>query len=102
MWDDGNKYSKYVNLHLGRAYEVMAGKEYYELTGYGRTGDNASSFSYTKPKFSDIPMDSETEDGLNRRKVLDLMMKFGFRALLDAFAVVRNEHLFNVFNSETK
>ena len=30
---DGFAYSKYPNLHLGRAYEVMTSKEYYELTG---------------------------------------------------------------------
>lgn len=36
-WDESNKYTKYVNLHLGRAYEVMTGKEYYELTGEGKT-----------------------------------------------------------------
>lgn len=37
-WDDKSLFTKYVNLHLGRAYDVMSGKEYYELTGEGRTG----------------------------------------------------------------
>jgi hypothetical protein len=100
-WDESNKYTKYVNLHLRRAYEVMTGKEYYELTGVGRTGDEAP-YSYMKPNFSDIPINSETADGLKRRKVLDKMMESGFKALLDAFAVVQNEHLFNVFNSQSK
>ena len=52
-----------------------------------------------KPRFSDVPLVSENEDALARRDVLDRMMERGFKALLDAFAVVQNEHLFNVFNS---
>ena len=96
MWDDGNKYSKYVNLHLGRAYEVMTGKEYYELTGEGKTVSEDGTTTYTKPGFSDI------QDVLVRRSVLDRMMESGFKALIDVFAVVENEHLFNVFNSESK
>ena len=99
MWDESNKYSKYVNLHLGRAYEVMSGKEYYELTGEGRTVEEDGTTTYTKRNFSDIPINSETGEGLNRRQVLDLMMERGFMALIDAFSVVKNEHLFNVFNN---
>ena len=37
-WDESNKYTKYVNLHLGRAYDVMSGREYFDLTTWGRTG----------------------------------------------------------------
>lgn len=44
---------------------------------------------------------SENGDALARRSVLDLMMESGFKTLIDAFAVVKNEHLFNVFNSES-
>lgn len=84
-WDESNKYTKYVNLHLGRAYKVMSGREYFALMKQGHEGD-----AYTKPDFSTVS---------NKRILLDNMMDAGFRALLDAFAVVQNEHLFNVFNS---
>ena len=84
-WEESNKYTKYVNLHLGRAYKVMSGREYFALMKQGHEGD-----AYTKPDFSTVS---------NKRILLDNMMDAGFRALLDAFAVVQNEHLFNVFNS---
>lgn len=88
-WDESNKYTKYVNLHLGRAYDVMSGKEYFDLTTWGRTGTN-----YTKPKFSDASLTNEM-----RKTIKNKMVKSGFKTLVDAFAVVQNEHLFNVFNS---
>lgn len=47
-WTDKSLFTKYANLHLGRAYEVMTGKEYYELTKYGEAH---SGNSYTKPDF---------------------------------------------------
>ena len=70
----------------------MTGKEYFDLTGEGRTGEEAP-FRYEKPDFLDID---------NKRDFLDQMMQNGFLTLVDVFAVVQNEHLFNVFNSETK
>lgn len=82
-----SQFTKYVNLHLGRAYDVMTGKEYWELTGKGHVGS-----TYQKPKFS-------TVSAMEQREILDKMMRSGFETLVDAFAVVKNEHLFNVFNS---
>lgn len=49
-------------------------------------------FNYTKPKFSDVSLD-------NRKTIKKKMVESGFKTLMDAFAVVQNEHLFNVFNS---
>lgn len=85
---DYSQFTKYVNLHLGRAYEVMSGREYWELTDDGKVDD-----TYTKPIFSEVE---------GKRELLDKMVKSGFDALVDAFSVVQNEHLFNVYNSNTK
>ena len=87
-WTDKSLFTKYANLHLGRAYEVMSGREYFVLTNQGHEGD-----TYTKPDFSDVS---------DKRTLLNKMMKSGFKALIDAFSVVQNEHLFNVFNSKSK
>jgi hypothetical protein len=57
--DDKSLFTKYVNLHLGRAYDVMGGKEYFELTGKGYSEEDNT---YTKPKFSDIPVVSEDHE----------------------------------------
>jgi hypothetical protein len=84
--NDKSMFTKYVNLHLGRAYDVMGGKEYFELTGKGY-----SDGMYIKPKFSDITDESE------RRELLDNMLERGFQTLIDAFSVVKNERLFNVY-----
>lgn len=87
-WESMSQFTKYVNLHLGTAYDVMTGKEYWGLTGDGKSGS-----SYTKPKFSSL--------GDGQRTVLDKMMRGGFETLVDAFTIVQNEHLFNVYNSAT-
>lgn len=86
-WDERSLFTKYVNLHLGRAYDVMTGKEYWELTGSGK-----SENQYTKPDFTEIS---------NKSNFLGLMMEAGYNTLVDVFAIVQNEHLFNVFNSQT-
>lgn len=83
-----SQFTKYVNLHLGRAYDVMSGKEYCELVDSIEEGQK----TYLKPTFSDVE---------NKRVVLDKMVQSGFRALVDAFSVVQNEHLFNVYNSNS-
>ena len=31
-WQDKSQFTKFVNLHLGAAYDAMTGKEYWELT----------------------------------------------------------------------
>ena len=96
-------FTKYVNLHLGRAYDVMTGKEYCELAEVeGTIDENTGKITYVKPRFSNVPVSSVYPDEMTQRHLLDLMVESGFKALLDAFAVVQNEHLFNVFNSNIK
>lgn len=86
-------FTKYVNLHLGRAYDVMTGKEYCELSEIEGTIDaSTGKVTYVKPKFSD-------NSGQDRKTIKNKMVESGFKTLVDAFAVVQNEHLFNVFNS---
>lgn len=86
-------YTKYVNLHLGRAYDVMTGREYYELTGdeTAKTVDGNTT-TYTKWEYNAVP-------GQVKSTILGKMLSAGVDALDDAFAVVRNEHLFNVYNT---
>ena len=86
---DKSMFTKYVNLHLGRAYDVMSGKEYCELMEISPVDGK-----YVKPKFSDI------EDEAQRRRVRDKMMERGFKTLIDAFSVVKNERLLNVCSIE--
>lgn len=88
-----SQFTKYVNLHLGAAYDAMKGKEYCELVGKDGTEDASGNITYVKPVFSDV---------VDKRELLDDMVESGFKALVDAFAVVQNEHLFNVYNSNTK
>ena len=88
-----SQFTKYVNLHLGRAYDAMQGKEYCELVGEDGTEDDSGNITYVKPVFSAV---------VDKRVLLDDMVEAGFKALVDAFAVVKNEHLFNVYNSNTK
>ena len=85
-FDEYSRFTRYTNLHLGRAYEVMSGKEYCELMG-----QTSVDGKYTKPNFvSDM-----------RGSVLPRMVASGFDALVDAFSVVKNEHILNIFNSTT-
>ena len=88
-----SQFTKYVNLHLGRAYDAMQGKEYCELVGEEGTEDDSGNITYVKPVFSSV---------VDKRVLLDDMVEAGFKALVDAFAVVQNEHLFNVYNSNTQ
>ena len=86
-FDEYSRFTKYANLHLGRAYEVMTPREYCELMEQVLLQDE----KYTKPNFtSDI-----------KGSVLPKMVASGFDALVDAFSVVRNEHILNIFNSNT-
>lgn len=82
-----SKFTKYANLHLGRAYEVMSAEDYCGLMEAPYAGE------YVKPNF--VP-DDPAQSG-----VLDKMIGAGMNALEDAFSVMRNEGLFNVFNSST-
>jgi hypothetical protein len=100
-WDDKSLFTKYVNLHLGMAYDVMTGKEYCELAEIeGNEDSTTGEITYVKPKFSELPLNSEDPDELTRKKVLDRMMERGFKTLIDAFSVVQNEHLFNIYGVE--
>ena len=92
-WESMSQFTKYVNLHLGTAYDVMTGKEYCELTETSGETQPDGSVKYTKPKFSSL--------GDGQRTVLDKMVRGGFETLVDAFTIVQNEHLFNVYNSAT-
>lgn len=80
-----SKFTKYVNLHLGRAYEVMTPKEYCELIN-----EPSLNGTYTKP----------AADVVDKTLFSD-MVEGGRKALLDAFAVIRERHVFNIFNSKT-
>lgn len=82
-------YSKYTNLHIGAAYERMKPKEYCELMGV-----SPSSGKYQKPDF-------KTLDSAKRKEVVAAMVSGGCKALQDAFWVIKDEHLSNVFNSTT-
>ena len=86
-------FTKYVNLHLGTAYDVMSAREYYELTNEGKSG-TSYPFTYAKPNF----WDNSLTDA-KRTNIKNKMLESGFKTLVDAFSVVQNEHLFNVFNS---
>ena len=46
VYSDSDKsyFTKYTNLHLGMAYDVMTAKEYYELSGNGKSANK-----YEKP-----------------------------------------------------
>lgn len=93
VYSDSSKsvFTKYVNLHLGRAYEQMTPIEYCGLSG--RT--DAESGKWTKPKFVDIEQDE-------RLDLLKNMVERGFNALADAFSVIKRERMFNIYNSSTK
>lgn len=43
---DKSKFSKYANLHLGRAWDVMSAREYHELS---ETSSSKTDTKYTKP-----------------------------------------------------
>ena len=86
-FDGYTRFTRYTNLHLGRAYEVMTPREYCELMEQVLPQDG----KYIKPDF--------TPD--MRAEVLSRMVDGGFDALVDAFSVVQNEHILNIFNSNT-
>ena len=92
-WKDKTQFTKYVNLHLGRAYDVMTGKEYCVLANMEGKIQSDGSVKYTKPNFTELYS--------RQRAVLNDMVRRGFETLIDAFSVVKNEHLFNVYNSNS-
>lgn len=84
VYSDSSKsrYTKFSNLHLGRAYDVMTPTEYCAFT-------NTSSVDgkYSKPLIEGSSSDMKKK-----------MLVSGCEALQDAFSVIRNEKLFNIFN----
>ena len=88
VYSDTSKavYSKYVNLHLGRAHDVMSAKDYHEVSG----NDITENGMYVKDSAKDV-----------KRDALALMIEYGCKALDDAFAVILEKKLFNIFNSTT-
>lgn len=88
VYSDSSKsrYTKFSNLHLGRAYDVMTPTEYCMFTNTSPVDGK-----YSKPLIEGtIPF--------MKKK----MLVSGCEALQDAFSVIKNEKLFNIFNSSTK
>lgn len=90
VYSDSSKsrFSRYVNLHLGLAYEKITAKDYYFKVENDDEADvePPSSGTYSRP---DSPSDADKAR----------MVKRGWEALYDAFCVLRNEHVFNIYNS---
>ena len=86
---DKSPFTKYPNLHLGRAYEVMSAADYCKKIKQvpGNPGTE-----YEKDLLGLTP-----EQQLSKKAK---MIDFGYAALYDAFCVLRNEHVFNIFNSD--
>ena len=99
---DGNVYSdhdksmftKYPNLHLGRAFEVMSPKDWCDFISSSGSGNER----YVKPSGIDLEELMTGTNGVNLKKK---MIDRGYAALVDAFSVVKNEKLLNIFNSST-
>lgn len=85
-------FTKYANLHIGRAYEVMSERDYQEKVVHrGEQNWVPEDGSYKKDFF---------EQGVSSQLQLkQTMLDCGYDALYDAFCVLRNEHVFNIFNS---
>ncbi len=83
VYSEANKsdFTKYTNLHLGRAYEVMSPQDYKEFIDTDAT---------VKPSGVDL--------GIGKKQ---RMLELGFDALEDAFSVIKNEKIFNIYNSST-
>ena len=91
VYSDSSKsdFSKYVNLHLGRAYDVMSAKDYCELTDSSPEEDK-----YVKPDWGDISPDEKTSLKLK-------MVQKGCQALVDALSVADEKKILNIYNSNT-
>lgn len=85
VYSDQSKavFSKYTNLHLGRAYEVMTPYEWHELTD-----NDVVDGQYVKPTWDVVP---------HQKK--EVMMNHGFQALQDAIRVLKCNGVFNIYNS---
>ena len=78
-------FSKYANLHIGRAYEVMSARDYHFLTGNEQVDGK-----YVKPEFG------------SNQNALSQMILAGCKALEDAFSVMKDKRVFNIWNSESQ
>ena len=91
VYSDRSKstFSRYANLHLGLAYEKITPEDYYFKVGKDddAAASQPTSDQYKKP--SSLSIDGKTR-----------MIKRGWEALYDAFCVLRNEHVFNIYNSD--
>lgn len=83
--EDKATFTKYVNFHVGRAYEVMSPSDYNELFKNGIVDGQ-----FVKPDFT------------GDRTKFKPMLEQACRALEDAFTAIDNWHLLNIFNQETK
>lgn len=96
VYSDKNKspFTKYTNLHLGLAYEKMTPKDYYyKVEHRGEQVEAPDDGVYRKNL-----IESGVQKSLsNKAKMIDC----GYEALYDAFCVIKNEKLFNIFNSKT-
>lgn len=88
MYSDSSKglYTKYVNLHLGLAYERMSEEDYHAISGKGM-----SNGKYVKP--SSFNLD---------HAIFPAMIEQGIYALDDAFSAIKAKGLFNIFNSRDR
>lgn len=82
VYSDSTKseFSKYVNLHLGRAYELMTAKEYCALMGVEPVTEEEARY-YIKPEFK---KESNAQD------VGVAMLNAGCDALEDAFSAMKD------------
>ena len=106
MYSDKEKspFTKYTNLHLGRAYEVMSPKDYWNkvLHRGEQNPVQPEEGQYVKDLLT-VPEDETDEQREGRLSTklarMGRMIDCGYDALYDAFCVLRNEHVFNIYNS---
>lgn len=96
VYSDSSKstYTKYINLHLGSAYDAMTPREYCQLMDIPPEIGEDGNKVFMKP--SALFMDDD-EHG----RVKEKMVRRGCLALQDAFSVMRHKHSFNICNSTT-
>lgn len=102
VYSDSTKslFTRYTNLHLGAAYQVMSAKEYHDLCGYTDVNDPFAEkvdgivTKYVKPHRS-----VHTQE--QNLSFYRLMISHGVATIKDVFSVLRDECVFNIFNSNT-
>ena len=106
MYSDREKspFTKYTNLHLGRAYEVMSPKDWYnKVLHYGEQNPiPPEDGQFVKDLLTEPEEETATQKRerlVNRLALMARMIDCGYDALWDAFCVMKKEGIFNIFNS---